>query len=78
MIRPVASKRYYQANLKDNKAAQDYLKGRGIDGATAKRFGIGARNQIVNEMLGQVKAKAAGRADMGAVGAKVKERLGAA
>jgi len=33
--------RYYQANLKDNKTAQEYLKGRGIDGATAKRFGIG-------------------------------------
>ena len=33
--------RYYQANLKSNKAAQKYLKGRGIDGATAKRFGIG-------------------------------------
>ncbi len=33
--------RYYQTNLKDSKAAQDYLKGRGIDGATAKRFGIG-------------------------------------
>ncbi len=33
--------RYYQANLKESKAAQEYLKGRGIDGATAKRFGIG-------------------------------------
>jgi DNA primase len=33
--------RYYQANLKSNPTAQDYLKGRGIDGATAKRFGIG-------------------------------------
>ena len=32
---------YYQANLKNSTAAQDYLKGRGIDGATAKRFGIG-------------------------------------
>jgi len=33
--------RYYQDNLKNSKTAQDYLKGRGIDGATAKRFGIG-------------------------------------
>jgi len=33
--------RYYQANLKDSKVAQDYLKGRVIDGATAKRFGVG-------------------------------------
>jgi DNA primase len=33
--------RYYQANLKDSKTAQEYLKGRGIDGATAKRFGVG-------------------------------------
>ena len=33
--------RYYQTNLRNNDAAQDYLKGRGIDGATAKRFGIG-------------------------------------
>ncbi len=32
--------RYYQANLR-NDPARDYLKGRGIDGATAKRFGIG-------------------------------------
>ena len=32
----------------------------------------------MGEVMGQVKAKAAGRADMGAVGAKVKERLGAA
>ncbi len=35
------AERYYQANLKDSRAAQDYLKGRGIDGATAKRFGMG-------------------------------------
>jgi DNA primase len=33
--------RYYQANLRNNDTAQAYLKGRGIDGATAKRFGIG-------------------------------------
>jgi DNA primase len=32
---------HYQAVLKDHPAAVDYLKGRGIDGATAKRFGIG-------------------------------------
>ena len=35
------AERYYQGNLKNSKAAQEYLKGRGIDGATAKRFGIG-------------------------------------
>ena len=33
--------RYYQSKLRDTDAAKDYLKGRGIDGATAKRFGIG-------------------------------------
>ena len=32
----------------------------------------------MGKVMGQVKAKAAGRANMGAVGAKVKERLGAA
>ena len=32
---------YYQANLRNNDAAKAYLKDRGIDGATAKRFGIG-------------------------------------
>ena len=32
----------------------------------------------MGKVMGQVKAKAAGRADMGAVGAKVKARLGAA
>ena len=32
----------------------------------------------MGKVMGQVKAKAAGRADMGAVGTKVKERLGAA
>ncbi|NOR66186.1 MAG: GatB/YqeY domain-containing protein, partial [Woeseiaceae bacterium] len=31
----------------------------------------------MGNVMGQVKAKAAGRADMGAVSAKVKERLGA-
>ena len=35
------AERYYQANLKESNVAQDYLKGRGIDGATAKRFGVG-------------------------------------
>ena len=32
---------YYQAGLKDSPAAVAYLKDRGIDGATAKRFGLG-------------------------------------
>ena len=32
----------------------------------------------MGKVMGQVKAKAAGRVDMGAVGVKVKERLGAA
>ncbi len=32
----------------------------------------------MGKVMGQVKARTAGRADMGAVGAKVKERLGAA
>ena len=33
--------RYFQAELKGNDAAVAYLKERGIDGATAKRFGLG-------------------------------------
>jgi len=33
--------KHWQACLRDNSAAVDYLKQRGIDGATAKRFGIG-------------------------------------
>ncbi len=32
---------YYQQQLRAHGAATDYLKARGIDGATAKRFGIG-------------------------------------
>lgn len=33
--------RFYQKRLRDSPAAVDYLKHRGIDGATARRFGIG-------------------------------------
>lgn len=33
--------RYYQTKLKNDAAAIEYLRNRGIDGATAKRFGIG-------------------------------------
>lgn len=33
--------RHFQSLLKDNDGAIEYLKNRGIDGATAKRFGIG-------------------------------------
>ena len=33
--------RHWQATLKETPAAVDYLKNRGIDGSTAKRFGIG-------------------------------------
>jgi len=33
--------KHWQTCLRDNSAAVDYLKQRGIDGATAKRFGIG-------------------------------------
>ncbi|MGB5627482.1 MAG: DNA primase [Woeseiaceae bacterium] len=33
--------RYWQAVMKETQTAVDYLKNRGIDGATAKRFGIG-------------------------------------
>jgi len=32
---------HWQAVLRDNDAAVEYLKGRGVDGATAKRFGLG-------------------------------------
>ena len=33
--------RFYQQALRDHSPAVEYLKQRGIDGATAKRFGIG-------------------------------------
>jgi DNA primase len=33
--------RHWQSCLKDTPAAVEYLQGRGVDGATAKRFGIG-------------------------------------
>ena len=33
--------RHYQTNLKHSKGAQGYLRSRGIDGATAERFGVG-------------------------------------
>jgi DNA primase len=33
--------RHFQTQLKDDAAAVEYLKNRGIDGATAKRFGVG-------------------------------------
>jgi len=33
--------RFWQRSLRDNPAAVDYLRKRGIDGATAKRFGLG-------------------------------------
>lgn len=33
--------KFFTARLKDNEAAVDYLKARGIDGSTAKRFGLG-------------------------------------
>lgn len=33
--------RYFETQLKGNQAAVEYIKARGIDGATAKRFGIG-------------------------------------
>ncbi len=35
------AERYFQAQLKQHEAAVDYLKARRIDGATAKRFGLG-------------------------------------
>ncbi len=33
--------RYYQSALREHQPAVEYLKGRGIDGATAQRFGVG-------------------------------------
>lgn len=33
--------RYFEQELKSNQKAVDYVKARGVDGATAKRFGIG-------------------------------------
>ena len=46
-----------------------------IDEAISSSGAEGIRD--MGKVMGQIKAKAAGRADMGAVGAKVKERLGA-
>jgi DNA primase len=45
------AERYFQAELKNHEAAVDYLKGRGIDGTTAKRFGIGYAPQGWNQLL---------------------------
>ncbi len=42
---------YYQNALKDSTRAVDYLKTRGIDGATAKRFGIGFADQGWSRVL---------------------------
>ena len=33
--------RFWQQGLRDNQSAVDYVRGRGIDGTTAKRFGLG-------------------------------------
>jgi len=35
------TERHFEVALKDNSVAVDYLKQRGVDGATAKRFGVG-------------------------------------
>ncbi len=43
--------RYWQGNLKDNADAVAYLQKRGIDGATAKRFGIGVANDGWSHVL---------------------------
>ncbi len=50
----------------------DEIIGQAIEDSGAK----GIRD--MGKVMGQIKAKAAGRADMAAVGAKVKQRLGAA
>ena len=42
---------YYQQELKDQPRAVEYLKGRGIDGATAKRFGIGFADEGWSRVL---------------------------
>ena len=43
--------RYFEAELRDNAGAVDYLKKRGIDGATAKRFGVGFAAAGWNKVL---------------------------
>jgi DNA primase len=43
--------RYYQANLKDSKTAQEYLKGRGIDGATAAAWGLSLGHLVAGIVL---------------------------
>ena len=42
---------YFQSNLKSNKKAIDYLKDRGIDGKTAKHFGVGFSFECTTSVL---------------------------
>ena len=43
--------RHFQAELRNHQLAVDYMKARGIDGATAKRFGIGYAPSGWNHLL---------------------------
>ena len=46
-----AAERFFQAELKKHETAVAYLKARGIDGATARRFGIGYAPPGWNQLL---------------------------
>ncbi|MGB5740210.1 MAG: DNA primase, partial [Woeseia sp.] len=43
--------RHYESTLRDNSAAVEYIKQRGIDGATAKRYGVGFAASGWNNVL---------------------------
>jgi len=45
------AEKHYQGELRNHQPAVDYLKARGIDGATAKRFGIGFAPEGWNNLL---------------------------
>ena len=47
----VSLEQHWQANLRDHPPALDYVKKRGVDSATARRFGIGYSSDSWNQVL---------------------------
>lgn len=66
----------YQQALKDAPQAQQYLQGRGIDGACAKRFGIGYAPAQWDYLLRQLGREAGGREALSANGLLVAKDKG--
>jgi DNA primase len=53
--------RFFEQNLSDNPRGRDYLKGRGIDAATAERFSLGFAPDSWNALLNRFGADEEGR-----------------